>query len=204
MPQTQRPRIAELALFGRNFLRHPKMLGSVIPSSRFLVQRLLKVVPWERTNVAVEFGPGVGTITAQALRRLPPNGTLVAIDTNPDFVRFLSRSLPDPRLKVVHASAAEVSDVLQRLGLGPADCIISGIPYSTMPAAARSATIEASYAALRHGGLMLVYQFTRAVRPELMAVFGDVKEGFEPLNLLPARIFVCNRNGHHGRPHPDR
>ena len=45
VPQTQRPRIAELALFGRNFFRHPKMLGSVIPSSRFLVQRLLKVVP---------------------------------------------------------------------------------------------------------------------------------------------------------------
>ena len=31
----------ETLLFAKNFLHHPKMLGSLIPSSRFLIGRLL-------------------------------------------------------------------------------------------------------------------------------------------------------------------
>ena len=36
-----RSRAAELFLFASNFLRHPNMLGSVIPSSRHLVDWVL-------------------------------------------------------------------------------------------------------------------------------------------------------------------
>ena len=28
-------------LFARNFFRHPRMLGSIVPSSRFLIRELL-------------------------------------------------------------------------------------------------------------------------------------------------------------------
>ena len=43
----------QLGIFARNFVRHPKMLGSVIPSSRSLVNRLLKEVDWNRAKVIV-------------------------------------------------------------------------------------------------------------------------------------------------------
>jgi len=33
------------------------------------------------------------------------------------------------------------------------------------------------------------------VLPHLRQVFSDVREDFEPLNILPARIFYCVRNG---------
>ena len=54
----------ETLLFAKNFLQHPRMLGSLIPSSRFLVERLLRKVDWKRAKTIVEYGPGVGTITA--------------------------------------------------------------------------------------------------------------------------------------------
>ena len=37
----ERLRLNELLLFARNFLKHPKMLGSAIPSSRFLIDEVL-------------------------------------------------------------------------------------------------------------------------------------------------------------------
>jgi phospholipid N-methyltransferase len=77
------------------------MLGSLIPSSRFLVNRLLDQVDWARASTIVEHGPGVGTFTGQILRRLRPDGTVVAIDTNRDFARYLTRTLRDDRLHVV-------------------------------------------------------------------------------------------------------
>ena len=48
---------SRLGLFARNFLKHPTMLGSVIPSSRFLVNDLLAQVNWDRARVVVNTGP---------------------------------------------------------------------------------------------------------------------------------------------------
>src|SRR5579862_5888083 len=122
-------------LFARNFFRHPAMLGSVIPSSRFLVNDVLSQVDWERARVVVELGPGVGTMTQEILERMHPNATLVAIELNREFVDFLNAQAHDQRLNVVHSSAAKVRAVLQNLGLSQADYIISGIPYTNMPEA---------------------------------------------------------------------
>src|SRR5205807_3779729 len=123
----------ETLLFAKNFLQHPRMLGSLIPSSRFLVDRLLGKIDWARARTIVEYGPGVGTITAPILGRMSSEARLIVFEMNEDFVRYLRRAFPDPRLHVVHGSAENVREELKRLGLDGADYIISGIPYTTMP-----------------------------------------------------------------------
>ncbi len=188
---------AQLLLFGRNFLKHPKMLGSAIPSSRFLVNRLLGQVDWDRARVVVEYGPGVGTFTAEILRRLRPDGSLVAFETNRDFVHYLSRTVRDERLHLVHGSAASAGEVLSARGLNHADYVISGIPYTTMPAELRDRILRTTHAVLEPSGSFLVYQFTRAVLPFLRRQFGMVTQEFELRNIMPARLFYC-------RAHSDR
>jgi phospholipid N-methyltransferase len=189
--QTARSAIGETLLFASNFLRHPNMLGSIIPSSRFLVSQVLAPVEWERTRVIVEYGPGVGTFTGEILRRMQRDTQLVAIETNRDFVRHLRRALPDPRLQVVHDSAAEVQAVLHRLGLAAPRYIISGIPLGSMPEPVRTDIALKSRAALKPGGAFLVYQFTARALPVLQRTFGEVRRGFERRNLPPAQLFVC-------------
>ena len=191
MAQNTRSRFNEILLFAGNFLRHPYMLGSIIPSSRFLVDQVLEPIDWERARVVVEYGPGVGTFTAEILRRMRADAQLVAIETNQDFVRFLRNSLADARLHVVHDSAAEVGAVLQRLGLPAAHYIISGIPLGSMPEPVRADIVGKSRAALAPGGAFLVYQFTARVLPVLQRTFGEVQRSFERRNLPPAQLFVC-------------
>ena len=183
--------LSEALLFASNFLRHPNMLGSIIPSSRFLVSQVLAPVEWERTRVIVEYGPGVGTFTGEILRRMQRGAQLVAIETNRDFVRHLRRALPDPRLHVVHDSAAEVQAVLHRLGLAAPRYIVSGIPLGSMPEPVRADIAVKSRAALEPGGAFLVYQFTARALPVLQRTFGEVRRGFERRNLPPAQLFVC-------------
>lgn len=178
-------------LFARNFLRFPAMLGSVIPSSRFLVNDVLSQVDWGKARVIVEFGPGVGTMTQEILKRMRPNATLVAIELNQEFVDFLQEQIPDPRLHIVQGSAGKVRAVLEELNLGRADYIISGIPYTNMPESVRSEILEESRQALNPEGALLIYQFTRTVLPYLESNFGSVRQGFQPLNIFPARIFHC-------------
>jgi phospholipid N-methyltransferase len=187
-------RSEQILLFGRNFLKHPKMLGSLIPSSRFLVNHVLAEVDWERARVFVEYGPGVGTFTREILRRMRPDAVLIALETNADFVRFLKGKLRDDRLHVIHGSAADADAALARLQLSRADYVLSGIPYTTMPAEARSAILRTTHSILDPNGAFLVYQFTRTVLPYLQEVFGSVHQDFEPLNVMPARLFYCRHH----------
>ena len=182
-------------LFAGNFLRHPNMLGSVIPSSRFLVEQVLEPIDWSRTRVIVEYGPGIGTFTGEILRRMRSDAHLVAIETNRDFVRFLTRTVRDPRLHVVQESAAEVRAVLERLALPAPRYIISGIPLGSMPDPVRADIALKSRAALEPGGAFLVYQFTARALPTLQRTFGDVKRSFERRNFPPAQLFLCTTPG---------
>ena len=178
-------------LFARNFFRHPRMLGSIVPSSRFLVRQLLKPVDWSQARVIVEYGPGVGVITSEVLRRMRPDAMLIAIETNPDFVNYLCTSIQDERLHVVEASAEAVDEILRRYGQSNASYVISGIPFSTIPAAVRESILLKTCEVLKPGGSFIVYQFSTSVLRDLRRIFRYVRRQFEPFNVLPAHLFFC-------------
>jgi phospholipid N-methyltransferase len=178
-------------LFARNFLKSPTMLGSIIPSSRFLVNDILGHIDWDTARVIVEYGPGVGTISREILKRMRPDAVLVAIELNEAFVVFLQDEIQDSRIHTVYASARDVREVLRNLGHQRVDYIVSGIPYSTIPDEVRSQITQESRELLQPGGALLVYQFTNAVLPYLKSSFGTVRQTFQWLNILPARIFYC-------------
>jgi len=191
MPKSRPLLNGQRLLFARTFFRHPIMLGSVIPSSRFLIREVLDPIHWGRAHVIVEYGPGVGTITGEILERMRPNATLIAIETNPDFVRYLRQAYPDDRLRVVQGSAADVRTILREHGFESATYIISGIPFSTLPAPARERILRDTRAVLEPGGSFLVYQFSSRVFADLTRIFGDVQRGFQLVNILPAHLFFC-------------
>ena len=68
----------QMLLFAKNFVKYPKLLGSVVPSSPFLVNHLLSFINWEQARVIVEYGPGVGTITGEILKRMRADAVLTA------------------------------------------------------------------------------------------------------------------------------
>ena len=78
------------------------------------------------------------------------------------------------------------------LGLGQADCVISGIPFSTMPPGVGEAIVRSTREALRPGGCFQVYQFSREVMRFLRREFDEIREAFEPFNILPARLYYCS------------
>jgi phospholipid N-methyltransferase len=190
-PTPSRTRAGDALLFARNFFRHPRMLGSIIPSSRFLIRQLLQPIDWNEARVIVEYGPGVGCITEEILRRMRSDAVLIAIELNPDFVTHLRSALPDERLKVVEGSAEAVGEILERVGRGKANYIISGIPFSTIPAEVRERILRNTSQALAAGGAFLVFQFSTRVLEDLQRVFHYVRRKFEPLNVLPAHLFFC-------------
>jgi len=177
--------------FLRGFIKHPVMVGSVIPSSKLLIDKMLEPVDWANCRLFVEYGPGVGTFTEHVLQRMAPDATLIAIDTNADFTGYLRRKFADSRLFAVTGSAADVRRIMDDCGFEEADYILSGLPFSTLPAGVGPKIAEETAAALRPGGAFLVYQFSPKVREFLTPYFDRVDRGFEWVNIPPAQLFWC-------------
>jgi phospholipid N-methyltransferase len=193
MPVRHSTAWARTSLFARSFIQHPKMVGSLIPSSPFLVRCMMRAVPWKQARVLVEYGPGTGEFTTAILARMRPDAVLVAIELNPEFVSFLRQTIHDPRLVLVTGSAADVESILADLHLGPPDCIVSALPYTNMPPAVRRAIFAATRQVLPAGGRFLVLQFSPLMQGELSRVFPRMKRTIEPRNLPPAFVYTFLR-----------
>lgn len=181
--------LGPLGMFFRGFLKHPVMVGSIIPSSAKLIAKMLAPVDWANTKVFVEYGPGVGTFCRPILERMAPDATLIAIDTNPDFITYLRRRIVDSRFLPVHGSAADVGEILAEHGFDGADYILSGLPFSTLPSGVGPKIASETHAALNVGGAFLVYQFSPKVRDFLVPHFDRIDHGFELINIPPAQLY---------------
>ena len=176
-------------MFFGGFLKHPVMVGSIIPSSDRLIDRMLGPVDWSACKVFVEYGPGVGTFCRPILERMAPDATLIAIDTNEDFVRYLRHVIPDSRFSAVHGSAADVERIVREHGFEHADYVLSGLPFSTLPAGVGPEIAAATHRVIRVGGAFLVYQFSPKVRDFLAPHFERIDHDMEWWNVPPAQLY---------------
>jgi len=179
--------------FLRGFIKHPVMVGSIIPSSDKLIAKMLAPVEWDKTHLFVEYGPGVGTFTRPILDNLGPDARLIAIDTNADFIDYLRRDIDDPRLIAVAGSAADVEKIVAAHGFDHADFVLSGLPFSTLPTGVGDAIGKATGRVIRDGGAFLVYQFSPKVRDYIAPFFERIERGFEWINMPPATLFWAYR-----------
>ena len=176
-------------VFLQGFIEHPVMVGSIIPSSRFTIQRMLGPVKWDECRLFVEYGPGVGTFCRPVLERLRRDGRLIVIDTNPLYIDYLRATITDSRFIPVLGSAADVEEIVRAHGFDHADYVLSGLPFSTLPEGVGPAIAAATHRVLRPGGAFLVYQFSAKARDFMARHFARIDQDFEPLNVLPCKLF---------------
>jgi phospholipid N-methyltransferase len=176
-------------VFFEGFVRHPVMVGSVIPSSRFTIAKMLGPVNWDECRLFVEYGPGVGTFCRPVLDRLRRDGALIVIDTNPIYIDYLRRTITDSRFTAVLGSASDVEEIVRSHGHDHADYVLSGLPFSTLPNGVGPAIAAATWRVLRPGGAFLVYQFTAKARAFMERWFTRIDSGYEFWNVLPCFLF---------------
>ena len=174
------------------FLRHPRAVGSVVPSSRHLARAVVAHVPPAAGCVA-ELGPGTGPITRALLRRLGPGATVLALEIDPVFCALLRRALPDPRLRVVEAPAQELPARAAAAGRA-VEAVVSGLPFANFPPPLRREIVQAAHDALAPGGVFAGYGYAPlALPPVLRQVFGNCRTGFVWRNVPPAFVFVARK-----------
>ena len=181
--------------FLRGFARNPAQVGSVVPSSRYLEQRLVREARIAEARTVVELGPGTGGTTAAFLRAMSPAARLLAIELDPEFHRHLCSSLGDSRLILELGSAERLADFLAAHRLPAPDAIVSGIPFSTMPRDVSDRVAAAVAQVLRPGGRFVAYQVRAHVAAFVSPYLGEPDKQWEVVNVPPVRVFTWVKAG---------
>jgi phospholipid N-methyltransferase len=141
------------------FLRHPMRTGALTESSRYLADAASSGLGLERARLVVELGPGTGVVTRAILAKIPAGATLTAIELNPRLAEQVRAGLKDDRLTVVDGSAVDIRELVA----DPVDAVVSGLPWTLMPAELQSRTLDAVAGALASDGRFSTYTYVTAV-----------------------------------------
>ncbi|MGP0566048.1 class I SAM-dependent methyltransferase [Nitrospina sp. P1_D6] len=183
-----RPKLNGGFLFFREFLKHPLQIGSIVPSSRYLEQRILERCRIATAGTVVELGAGTGGTTRAILRAMPRDATLLSIEVNDRFHRALNQ-IQDDRLIAHQGRAEELENILQTYGLDTPDVVVSGIPFSTMSPEHGSRVLATVADNLAPKGRFVAYQVSRRVARLSRPHFGRARAAVEWRNLPPMRVF---------------
>ena len=150
-----------MSSFVEEFLRNPAAIGSLFPSSQELMEQILAPLDFAAARCIVEYGPGTGVFTDALLARRRPATALVLLEVNPFFARQLQlRYAAHANVHVVHGSAEETGAHLARLGLGPADYVVCGLPFSSLPKPLSQRIVAHTRQVLAPAGRFILFQYS--------------------------------------------
>ena len=182
--------------FFKEAIKSIQSSGTIFPSSRWLTKKILYEIDFSNAKVIVEFGGGNGVFTKQILSNLSPNGKLIVFEVNPYFYNELLQ-IEDNRITILHRSADEVKDVLNKYHTNEVDYIISSLPLSNMNSTLVNAILEVSYQVLANNGKFVQFQYSLFYYRKLNKIFNrKLSLKFELLNFPPAFIYSCVKRLH--------
>lgn len=188
-------RLTDGLAFMRAFVERPLEVASVIPSSVAMEERVVRAADVAQARCVVELGPGTGGTTRALLRALSPQARLLAVDLNPGFCQRLRQRIADPRLLVQEGSAEDLAEHLSRWGLPAPDVIVSGMPFSTLPAETAQRIAAAICAQVAPTGRVVAYQVRAHVADVITPHLGTPEVSWEWGNVPPMRVFRWHKPG---------
>lgn len=142
------------------FLRRPRTVGAVLPSSRYLADLLVGELDLEPGELVVEFGPGTGPMTSAIQERLPEGVGYLGIERDPAFRDLLSQRFPDFRFHC--GSADRLEEILTEHDLPQPRRIISGLPFASLPQPVQDGIVRGVDRSLADDGEFRTFQYTHA------------------------------------------
>jgi phosphatidylethanolamine/phosphatidyl-N-methylethanolamine N-methyltransferase len=154
----------------------------------------------EGARRVIELGGGTGAITRALLAGGILGRELMVLELNEELHAHLRARFPQVRIVLGDArDLVQLAATDGYLADGPADAIVSGLGFLSMPRSTQREILEASFNCLREGGRFLQFTYgpQSPVAAEVVEELGlEVERGeFVLLNVPPATVYVISRRG---------
>ncbi|KAA1241578.1 class I SAM-dependent methyltransferase [Aquimarina sp. RZ0] len=166
--------------------------GTVLQSSKYLINRCLKNIAFDKAKVIVELGMGNGCITKEILERCDNNTTIISFEVNKKFCSYCQNKFKNNlSLKILNKSAFDFQDILEQNNISEVDYIISSLPISLFDKNDTTKLLTNLKKTLKKEGHFIQYQYSLNHLKLIKNIFPKVTVDFTMLNIPPAFIYNC-------------
>ncbi len=178
---------ANPAMFFKRWMANPLQMGSIVPSSNALCQRIVRQTRRSGDEVIVELGAGTGVISQALLGSGLPPERLFVVEIVPDMVQHLRRVLPG--VNVIEGDARELSSLIPAHWHGRIGTVVCGIPLVLLPKPEQQRFIDAIEAVAPGRGFLHYSYCVTSPLPARHHRLAAKREAWTPLNFPPASVW---------------
>ncbi|MBU3877253.1 methyltransferase domain-containing protein [Faecalicatena sp. AGMB00832] len=181
-------------MFILEYLKSPRKVGAVAPSSKRLAKKMVAPIQFENCRCIVEFGPGTGVFTDEVIAQKGEDVVFILIEQNQEFWRKLHQRYQFKKnVHVVHGDASDIGLYLKKYHQQKADYIISGLPFASLPKAASQSILAAIKTTIGESGRFITFQYTMFKKSMFLHWFELEKTTYELLNFPPAFVLEMKK-----------
>jgi phospholipid N-methyltransferase len=177
--------------FLRRFIGAPRQVGSVMPSSPYLMRAMMDKINWDSALDIAELGAGTGVFTRAIIRKMPQEGNLMVFEIDPELKAIIEK---EHEGLTVYGDARELPQIMESLGVRHLDYVLSSLPFAVLPPGMTSTIIDAIDASLKPDGKLIAYQYSTHMKSYFRKYFESVKISFVLRNVPPAFVYECSKN----------
>lgn len=173
-------------------IKNLRTVGTLARSSKFVCREMVNQVDFSKVRNVVELGAGDGVITKHILRKMSQNSRLLTFEVNPLFCEKVNE-IKDKRMRVVQDSAEHLGKYLKEEGIEEIDCVISAIPFVSLPDELAYRIVEACHQHMKAGAPYVQIHYSLLMKKMYQKIFGNVDVNWVPLNIPPAFVLVSEK-----------
>jgi phosphatidylethanolamine/phosphatidyl-N-methylethanolamine N-methyltransferase len=178
--------------FLKAWLRQPKSVGSVWPTSAPMARRMAGVIDLSSGLPVLELGPGTGTITKAILETGLPHGRLWSLEYSKEFADRLKAKYRS--VHVIEGDAFELAKSLGAAGPQLFDSAISALPLLNFPLPVRVSFVEQVLDLLPEGRPLIQFSYgPKSPVPDGAGRYHVKRVGMVLRNIPPAQLWVFSR-----------
>lgn len=190
----------EYLMFVGRAVQNPSKVGAVLPTSEHVARAVADVVPSNGPSTVLELGPGTGALSGPIRQRIAPGSRHLAVEIDPELVRYLNRT--KPWLEVIEGDASDLRKLLADAGVDRVDAVISSIPWTLLPGDKQRELLHEAASVMTPGGVFTTVTYlTTLWRAQTKEFIGALDDTFDEVfprsavwrNVPPARVYACRR-----------
>ena len=187
--------------FLRRFLRQPRDVASIWPSSRALTARMFADLSIRSGDLLLEYGPGTGSFTVEVerMRAAGVDVRYLGIEKDAGMYQFLVRRFPG--LDFVNGDATDVMQICRDRHLPRATAVISGLPMIFLDRSVVENIFAGTGQCLTPNGVFRTFSYVHSypsrsaaeVRDLMDLCFEEYELGTPVLRNLPPAFVLTGR-----------
>lgn len=183
----------DLISFIKQYIRNPRTVGAIAPSSENLAYKMVENINFFNTSCIVEYGSGTGVFTEKILNKKKYSTIFIAIEYNKSFYTILKDKFGNKKnFILINGSAENLKEYLDKYNISKVDYIVSGLPFASLPHTMSHRILKVTKEILNDEGRFITFQYTLFKMKLFKSYFKDIKRKKVLLNLPPAYVLNCS------------